>query len=99
MDKFIAREAFKDAKSNFENETMRASVACGELASAEVFHPRQTETIDQNRLINVCVLHIFISASNINGDNRICFSNEREAIKYFRHTSLKIQSREGTCIF
>lgn len=58
-----------------------------------------TETIDQNRLINVCVLHIFISVSNINGRKRICFSNEREAIKYFRHTSLKTQSRERTCIF
>lgn len=58
-----------------------------------------TETIDQNRLINVCVLHIFISVSNINGRKRICFPNEHEAIKYFRHTSLKTQSWERTCIF
>lgn len=66
-------------------------------AETHVLH--STETIDQNRLINVCVLHIFISVSNINENKRICFTNEHKAIKYFRHTSLKIQSRERTCIF
>lgn len=65
---------------------------------AETSSLQQTETIDKNRLINVSVLHLFISASNINGNKRVCFPNEREAIKYFRHTSLKIQSRERACI-
>lgn len=65
----------------------------------EIFSLHKMETTDQNRLINVCVLHIFISVSNINENKRICFSNEHKAIKYFRHTSLKIQSQEQTCIF
>lgn len=65
---------------------------------AETSSLQQTETIDKNRLINVSVLHLFISASHINGNKRVCFPNEREAIKYFRHTSLKIQSRERACI-
>lgn len=66
---------------------------------AETSSLQQTETIDRNGLINVCVLHLFISASNINGNKRICFPNEHEAIRYFRHTSLRIQSRKRPCIF
>lgn len=35
----------------------------------------------------------------MNGNERVCFPNERGAIKYFRHTSLKIQGLERACIF
>lgn len=65
----------------------------------EIFSLCSSETIDQNRLINVCVLHKLSSVSNMYENKRICFSNEHKVIKYFRHTSLKIQSREQACIF
>lgn len=65
----------------------------------EIFSLCSSETIDQNRLINGRVLHIFIPVSNMDENKRICFSNEHKVIKYFRHTSLKIESRERACIF
>lgn len=90
--------ALIDAKSHFDNQTPWRGMRWRSLAARK---PAvwQTETIDKSRLINVPVLHLFISASNMNGNERVCFPNERGAIKYFRHTSLKIQSREQACIF
>lgn len=87
-----------DAKSHFENQTPWRGMRWHSLAARKP-PVWQTETIDKSRLINVPVLHLFISASNMNGNERVCFPNERGAIKYFRHTSLKIQSREQACIF
>lgn len=72
---------------------------CCVPASPETPSLQRAESVDRNGLIHVCVLHLFISASNINENKRICFPNEHKAIKYFRHTSLKIQSRELACIF
>lgn len=86
------------AKSHFQNQTPLHGMRWCSLAARKP-PVWQTETIDKSRLINVPVLHLFISASNMNGNERVCFPNERGAIKYFRHTSLKIQSLEQACIF
>lgn len=90
--------ALIDVKSHFENQTPQRGMRWRSLATRKP-PVWQTETIDKSRLINVSVLHLFISASNMNGNERVCFPNERGAIKYFRHTSLKIQSLEQACIF